>query len=60
MNPFNADYYVDKLSAWCALPAYHKVLIIGICGFNEKVYNNLIKLLSHEHSTMITTRETRR
>lgn len=47
MNPFNADYYVDKLSAWCALPAYHKVLIIGICGFDEKVYNNLIKLLIH-------------
>lgn len=45
MEPFNCDYYVDKLSAWCIYPAYHKVLKIGICGFDNKVYKNVIKLL---------------
>lgn len=45
MEPLTIDYYVDHLSIWEAIPSYHKVLKIGICGTRKGVEKKAISLI---------------
>ena len=45
MEPLAIDYYVDHLSIWEAMPAYHKVLKIGICGTRKGVEKKAFSLI---------------